>query len=92
MRKPCGHPGCPELTHSRYCEKHTKANAVCYERDRGSSHARGYGAAWRKLREHILRRDPVCQAEGCEKPATDVDHIVTRRRGCTDDPNNLQSL
>lgn len=32
------------------------------------------GAAWRRLREVILSRDPLCVC-GCGQPSTDVDHI-----------------
>ena len=32
------------------------------------------GAAWRRLREVILFRDPLCVC-GCGRPSTDVDHI-----------------
>jgi 5-methylcytosine-specific restriction protein A len=42
-----------------------------------------------------LRRFPwcvVCQAEGKTTRATDVDHIVPRRQGGTDDQSNLMPL
>ena len=59
----------------------------------GSASARGYGAAWRTLRKRILERDPTCRwPEGCDRPSTDVDHIMNRARGGTDDPSNLQGL
>ena len=32
------------------------------------------GKAWRRLREVILSRDPLCVC-GCGQPSTDVDHI-----------------
>lgn len=32
------------------------------------------GAAWRRLREVILSRDPLCVC-GCGQPSTDVDHV-----------------
>lgn len=34
----------------------------------------------------------MCQAPGCSQLATDVDHIIARRKGGTDDLQNLQSL
>lgn len=60
--------------------------------DRGSSAARGYGPAWRKLRLAILRERPLCEAPGCNHGATDVDHRIARERGGTDDPSNLVAL
>ena len=46
--------------------------------DRGTSAARGYGHKWRIARGQYLRRNPIC-ACGCERPATEVDHIVPHR-------------
>ena len=51
------------------------------------------GAAWQRLRERVLARDPICQhcfERGHVVPATDVDHV-------SGDPSdnsleNLQSL
>lgn len=63
-----------------------------------SSAARGYGAAWRKLRLRILARDMhLCQCEQCAQravplPATDVDHIKPKAQGGTDDEQNLRAL
>lgn len=71
-----------------------------------SSHARGYGARWQKLRLVILRRDRfLCQCEQCAKrqvplPANEVNHKVSkaeaRRLGWTeeqiDDPSNLEAV
>ena len=56
---------------------------------------RGYGWAWRKgPRAEQLARQPGCQwnLAPCPLPATDVDHIVPRRLGGSNDPSNLQSL
>ena len=50
--------------------------------------ARGYGAAWRKLRASILLRDPVCRVCHAAR-STHVDHRIPRRQGGTDDPSNL---
>jgi 5-methylcytosine-specific restriction protein A len=63
---------------------------------KGSRHERGYGAAWVKLRESILRRDNyLCQAcltTGRPTEATHVDHITPKAKGGSDDEGNLQSL
>lgn len=46
-----------------------------------------------KLRLFVLERDfYVCQDPGCGQAATEVDHIVPRRKGGTDSLDNLQSL
>ncbi len=85
--KPCRHPACGALTTTKYCQTH-KHQATA---QRGTRHQRGYGKAWDKLRPHILRRDPMCQA--CHRAAsTDVDHITPKSQGGTDDPGNLQGL
>ena len=66
---------------------------------RRSASQRGYGAAWRRLREYILRRQPLCadpfghhQADGQVVAAVQVDHIVPRSAGGRDDTSNLQGL
>lgn len=67
------------------------------ERDkaRGSAHARGYGRAWERLRAAVLAEEPLCREcakAGRVTAAEDVDHIVPRARGGTDDRANLQPL
>lgn len=61
---------------------------------RESRHKRGYGTAWDKLRKQILIRDKhLCQA--ClprVTPANQVDHIIPKAKGGTDDPANLQAI
>lgn len=59
--------------------------------NRQTSAERGYGHSWRKLRAAYLASHPVCQH--CQREAaTDVDHIIPRRKGGTDDEWNLQAL
>ena len=68
------------------------------DKRRGSRHARGYGSEWEKKRIRILKRDRhLCQCEECTKlsrirPASEVDHIVNKAEGGTDDDSNLQSI
>ncbi|HLF76430.1 MAG TPA: DNA methyltransferase [Dehalococcoidia bacterium] len=57
---------------------------------RGSSTQQGYGSGWRRLRKQVLREEPNCRR--CGAPSTDVDHIVPRRQGGSDDRANLQGL
>lgn len=66
---------------------------------RPSSHARGYGRPWQRLRIDVLDAEPLCRP--CTKAgklnvlATEVDHIVPTR-GVNDprhyDQSNLQPL
>lgn len=75
---PCGYPGCPALTHERYCEAHTRAERQRYDRERGSAASRGYDARWRRIRAMVLAEEPLCREcakQGRTVPATEVDHI-----------------
>ena len=100
LKKPCAHKGCPELTHDRYCEAHTKHYNNLYNKKRRADPKRNdafYSSRnWRKSREAQLRRHPTC--EECLKagqvvPAKVVDHITPIKQGGDRyDPDNLQSL
>ena len=90
--KQCAKPGCPGLTQERFCAKHKRAESRRYDQERGSAAKRGYGRRWRKLAAMILERDPYCKAECCHEGSTDCDHIIPRREGGTNDPDNLQGL
>ena len=61
-----------------------------------SAHERGYGWQWKKLRRAILERDGyVCQPcldKMRITPASEVDHIIPKAKGGTDDPDNLQAI
>ena len=63
---------------------------------RGTSTERGYGTAWRKLRDCILKRDfylcQVCAAKGRVTPANQVDHVIPKVKQGTDEETNLQSI
>lgn len=61
--------------------------------------ARGYDAAWQKLRKEHLDKQKYCQCEQCKRSlspskADMVDHIVPHRGDdrLRLDPNNLQSM
>ena len=70
-----------------------------WRRDHGT-HARpeGYGSEWKRLRLQVLKRDCyVCQCEdacktGRVRPANEVDHVIPKAKGGTDDPSNLQAI
>lgn len=64
---------------------------------RGSAADRGYGTAWRKLRQRVLARDAgLCQpclrrghiTPGCRT----VDHITPKARGGGDHEGNCQTI
>ena len=62
----------------------------------GSRHERGYGSQWVKTRARVLQRDghlcQPCKAKGRPTPATQVDHIMPKAKGGTEDDDNLQAI
>ncbi|MGI4856745.1 MAG: HNH endonuclease [Janthinobacterium lividum] len=95
---PCRHRGCPCVVDvPGYCADHAQ-DAVGWrkDRERGSRHRRGYGAAWIRIRARVLARDNglclPCLRAGRIAPARHVDHIRNKREGGTDDESNLQSI
>ena len=90
---PCSQTGCPRLSYARFCERHLSEDRKRVDAERDPSVRRGYGGkAWRAIRAAFLEAHPWCSKRGCMKPATDVDHVVSRRRGGSDGDENLQSL
>ena len=88
---PCRHPGCPGFSVFRgICAAHLEALHRELDARRPGPAGRGYGAAWRRVRAHQLRREPRCRA--CGARATEVDHMIRRRDGGSDQPSNLESL
>jgi len=93
LATPCRYPGCPALSHTPMCAVHTRQTQRAYDAARGSGYERGYDWKWRQLRKQILQRDPICRwPDGCSAPSTDVDHVISKRRGGSDDPSNLRGL
>jgi 5-methylcytosine-specific restriction enzyme A len=98
--RPCRHPACSKLVidGNGYCPDHKRdRNINRYAGDnRGSRHERGYGTAWQKLRVIILKRDSglcqPCLKIGRVTAAKQVDHIIQKSEGGTDDESNLQSI
>ena len=96
----CSHPGCGMLTSTGRCDKHQRQDKQKSgwksNSERGTSHERGYGAKWRKKRLHVLRRDnylcQLCIRQNKLTAATDVDHIVSKSAGGSENESNLQSL
>ena len=83
----------------RFCEPHG-GNTGWQEHQarKGNTTDRGYGWSWQKLRARILKRDLyLCRCEDCRssgrvRPASEVDHIVAKAHGGTDDDSNLQAI
>lgn len=48
--RPCCEPGCPTLVERGRCATHTRQR----EQRRGTSSARGYGAAWEAFRQRFI--------------------------------------
>jgi 5-methylcytosine-specific restriction endonuclease McrA len=63
-----------------------------HDQMRGTSAARGYGARWQRLRLLVLHEQPVCETPGCGHMASDVDHIVAKAKGGSDERSNLRAL
>lgn len=96
----CSTPGCPNLVYGGgLCPACLRLRRQEYDDQRKTSARRGYGYRWQMLRRMVLADSPLCtdpfgvhQAVGEVVVATEVDHIVPRSRGGTDDRRNLQSL
>ena len=88
-KRPCGRPGCRNLTTERYCEEHQhlqeeqeRARHRHYDTHQRDKRAAAFykSVAWRRLREQALMRNHgLCQE--CLKvqritPATEVDHVI----------------
>jgi 5-methylcytosine-specific restriction enzyme A len=50
----------------------------------------GYDSAWQRIRAAVLRHYPYCVE--CGAKATDVDHVLPKTQGGSDDSTNLQPL
>lgn len=99
----CNHHGCPELTATRYCDKHTaehEQNRVVqraqYQKTRPSAASQGYDADWTRARRMKLSRSPLC--EMCQKEGRIVPAVIVHHRkelldgGARLDPENLVSV
>ena len=94
--RPCSYPGCPRLTHGRFCEEHEKLENRRYEKyDRDKTSKRRYGRAWKRIRDRYVREHPFCERcfkEGRLTPVEEVHHILPISQGGTHDARNLMSL
>ncbi len=85
LPRPCLTCGRPTQIDSR-CDRHsTRTLGWEAKRTPGS-----YGSAWRRIRAVVLAEEPICRQ--CGAPSSDVDHVVNRASGGTDERANLQAL
>ncbi|MGN0623609.1 MAG: HNH endonuclease [Oscillospiraceae bacterium] len=97
-KHPCHYRGCPELTESRFCEKHTKLSNKNYEKyERPYNVSERYGKNWRRTRNTYIRLHPLC--EDCLElgltpvnKSEEVHHILPKSKGGSDDFSNLRAL
>lgn len=87
----CNEPGCPQIAgDDGRCAAHQAAHERIARDQRPTPAEQGYDRAWQQRRAAFLKRYRVC-AE-CGAPATDVDHVIPKAQGGTDDLANLQPL
>lgn len=95
-KRPCSHPGCPELTDGRYCEPHQKLADQQYEKyDRDPATRKRYGRTWKRIRDRYIAKFPVCEMCADNNklvPAQEVHHIKPLSKGGTHAESNLMSL
>ncbi|MFJ9451497.1 HNH endonuclease [Herbaspirillum sp. NPDC101397] len=91
----CRHPGCQKLVDAPgFCAAHA-ADAVGWRRtSTESTTKRGYGYEWQKKVVRIKHRDKgLCQhclRGGRVNIGSEVDHIIEKVDGGTDDDDNLE--
>lgn len=95
-KKPCGYPGCPNLTDGRYCKEHEKEMNYNYEKyGRDKAVRRRYGRAWKRIRDKYVKEHPFCELcfeKGIIVPVDEVHHKLPLAEGGTHDRSNLISL
>ena len=90
LKHPCAYFRCPELTDKQYCPIHQR---ITKKQRREEQDLDYYSSKrWRRFRKMFLSAHPICATPGCGKPSAEVDHIISRSKGGTDEENNLQAL
>jgi 5-methylcytosine-specific restriction protein A len=92
---PCNHPGCPALTHERFCPAHKHEQRRRFDANRGTTKQRGYHGTWPARRKLWLDAHVLCaehERNGEVVAATEVDHVIPKSQGGADDESNFQSL
>ena len=92
-KRPCSHPGCPNLTDGRFCEEHTRQHNQDYEKyERNKSNKRRYGRAWKRIRDKYVSLHPfceVCYEKGILVETEEVHHKKPLSEGGTHERDNL---
>ena len=100
-KKPCPNPRCPDL--SGDCPAHGRtAQRQAYDQARGSGWSRYGGTKWAETKALVKARDPVCTwgslprygapSGSCPEPTNTAAHVVARRDGGSDEPENCRGL
>lgn len=85
---PCVMPGCKNTTRKGHvCDVHIAEKRRQQDAYRPKAAQRGYDHVWRKTRNALLQKSPLC--EYCGGMAELVDHVVPVRYGGTNDDTNL---
>lgn len=77
----CTEPGCGAIVKGGRCSRHVRF------RNRSAA----YGSEWRRIAKQVLEEQPYC-ANHPDRFSTQVDHVVSSRKGGTDDRSNLVGL
>lgn len=95
-KRPCQHPGCPNLTDGLYCTNHKKEAAASYNKyERAPDINKTYGRSWKRIRDRYIKKHPLCEMcrkEGRLTPVDEVHHIVPVSQGGKSVESNLMSL
>lgn len=75
-KKPCAYPGCPNLTHDKYCEQHKKEGGVPYDKlkekeydkSRSYVHKKRYNKQWEAVRKaYIIADNKLAEKAGWDE-------------------------
>jgi 5-methylcytosine-specific restriction protein A len=71
----CSTPGCPKLVKRGKCDDCERERRKRSNQRSLSPAASGYDRKWARTRGRYLQLHPWCAEDGCDEPATEVDHI-----------------
>jgi len=94
VKTACSEPGCGKgSTQGGRCDEHRRSQQRYRSQQRVSPSRNGYGRAWAKISQTIRGEQPWCiNYDTCGNPSQEVDHILPKEDGGTDDRENLQGL
>ena len=95
-KRPCSHPGCPNLCEKQYCPEHEALHRRQYNRyERDPEVNKKYGRAWKRIRDKYVESHPLCERclkEGRLTPEEEVHHVIPVSKGGRHTQDNLMSL